>query len=156
MMFWSTWYKIIPEGSRASFAQPWSKTARKFLLHYHYHTVFTKTIGVRFQLDPLSRAFSRWCGFAENTQRFSVDRRPERVEMCAVSNLREIRDKEFRYISNIHKFRYISNMFKLFFKKCNLYQTFWSKEGTFASLQQQQQLIYSRRVQKGRNLQILK
>ena len=38
-----------------------------------------------FHLDPLSRAFSEECGFAEKAQRLSVNRRPKHIEMYAVS-----------------------------------------------------------------------
>ena len=41
---------------------------------------------MRFHLYPLSRAFSNRCVFDENAQRFSVDRRPKRIEMYAFSN----------------------------------------------------------------------
>ena len=41
---------------------------------------------MRFQLYPLSRAFSNRYVFDENAQRFSVDRRPKRIEMYAFSN----------------------------------------------------------------------
>ena len=41
---------------------------------------------MRFHLYPLSRAFSNLCVFDENAQRFSVDRRPKRIEMYAFSN----------------------------------------------------------------------
>ena len=41
---------------------------------------------MRFRLYPLSRAFSNRCVFDENAQRFSVDRRPKRIEMYAFSN----------------------------------------------------------------------
>ena len=41
---------------------------------------------MRFHLYPLSRAFSIRCVFDENAQRFSVDRRPKRIEMYAFSN----------------------------------------------------------------------
>ena len=43
-------------------------------------------ICMRFHLYPLSRAFSNRCVFDENAQRFSVDRRPKRIEMYAFSN----------------------------------------------------------------------
>ena len=41
---------------------------------------------MRLHLYPLSRAFSNRCVFDENAQRFSVDRRPKRIEMYAFSN----------------------------------------------------------------------
>ena len=41
---------------------------------------------MRFHFCPLSRAFSNRCGFDEYTQRFSVDRRPKRIEMYTFSN----------------------------------------------------------------------
>ena len=43
-------------------------------------------ICMHFNLYPLSRAFSNRCVFDENAQRFSVDRRPKRIEMYAFSN----------------------------------------------------------------------
>ena len=41
---------------------------------------------MRFHLDPVSRAFSYGCGFAENAQRLGMNRRPKRIEIYAVSN----------------------------------------------------------------------
>ena len=41
---------------------------------------------MHFHLDPLSKAFSHRCSFVENAQRFSVDRKPKRIEVCAVLN----------------------------------------------------------------------
>ena len=41
---------------------------------------------MRFHLYPLSRAFSNRCVFDDNAQRFSVDRRPKRIEIYAFSN----------------------------------------------------------------------
>ena len=43
-------------------------------------------ICMRFHLYPLSRAFSNRRVFDENAQRFSVDRRPKRIEMYAFSS----------------------------------------------------------------------
>ena len=81
---------------------------------------------MRFHLYPLSRAFSNRCVFDENAQRFSVDRRPKRIEMYVFSNenalvwtgskrvltyQRECENKTF-----IH-FRYISKYTRLTLKR---------------------------------------
>ena len=56
----------------------------RFRLFLTIHTNMICTcvsVCMHFCFDPLSRAFSNWCIFNENTQHISVDRRPKRISV---------------------------------------------------------------------------